>query len=360
MEFASVPELIEELRAGRMIVLVDDEDRENEGDFVVAAEAITVEQIVQMNRLASGIITVPMPAERLARLNIEPMVKENVESMKTAFMVTVDARNNISTGSSAHDRAATIRLLADPETTADDFVRPGHIGPLSVRSGGVLKRAGHTEASHDLLVMAGMQPVAVLCEIMGDDGEMLRLPALRELAAQMGLKLGMIADVIRHRLHHENLVTEVGTDEVQTVYGAFTVHRFQSRVDRGHYTAFVRGDVAPEDDTLVRMHSASVTGDLLGLLGGGPSPVAAAFEHIAREGGVLLYIEREAGAPPMDARNYGIGAQILRRLGVRRMRLLSDHPRRRAAVEGFGLEIVDYVPLSQDERSRILPLKGHK
>ncbi|MEM1010290.1 MAG: 3,4-dihydroxy-2-butanone-4-phosphate synthase, partial [Myxococcota bacterium] len=186
-KLASIPEILEDLRAGKMILLIDDEDRENEGDFVMAAEYITVEQIVQMNRLASGIITVPMERQRLKALNIELMVQENYESMSTAFTVTVDAKDDISTGSSAHDRALTIRKLADPNATADNFVRPGHINPLLAREGGVLRRTGHTEASIDLMKLAGLQPVGVLCEVMGDDGEMLRLPALQELAEQMGL-----------------------------------------------------------------------------------------------------------------------------------------------------------------------------
>src|SRR5262245_36075432 len=196
---ATVPEMIAELRAGRMIVLVDDEARENEGDFVVAAELLRVEHVVAMNRIASGIITVPMPRPWLRRLHIDPMVQENAESMHTAFTVTVDARDGVSTGSSAFDRARTIRKLADPTSRAEEFVRPGHVNPLLVREGGVLKRAGHTEASHDLMCLAGLQPVAVLCEIMGDDGQMLRLPELRQLSLEQGFKLGSIADLIGYR-----------------------------------------------------------------------------------------------------------------------------------------------------------------
>lgn len=347
MSLATIPELIQELRAGRMILLVDDEDRENEGDFVVAAECLTVEQVVQMNRLASGIITVPMPKAWLERLHIDPMVQDNVESQGTAFTVTVDARSDISTGSSAHDRVMTIRKLADPSSTASDFVRPGHINPLQVRRGGVLKRTGHTEASHDLLVLAGMQPVAVLCEIMGDDGEMLRMPALKQMAADMGLKIGTIADLIRYRLQHEELVDEVSVSDVETAYGPFKVHQFRSRADQGRYTAFVRGEIGPEQPTLVRMHSASVTGDLLGLLGGASSTVARSFARIAAEGGILLYIERSA-AGPMDERDYGVGAQILRHLGAGQLRILTDHPKRRAALDGFGIHIKEHVSLSAE------------
>jgi 3,4-dihydroxy 2-butanone 4-phosphate synthase/GTP cyclohydrolase II len=345
--FTPVPELVAELRAGRMIILVDDEDRENEGDLVVAAELVTAQQIVQMNRLASGIITVPMPRAWLRRLHIDPMVQENAESMHTAFTVTVDGAHGVTTGSSAHDRVHTIRRLADPRATADEFVRPGHVNPLLVREGGVLKRAGHTEASHDLMALAGLQPVAVLCEIMGDNGNMLRLPALLQLAGQLQIRLGTIADLIRYRRRTEKLVERLSTDVLQTRDGAFEVHRYRSTVDSGGYTAFVRGPIDPDAQTLVRMHAATLTGDLLGFLGGSrDSPLSLALARIAAEGGILLYIERSSDAPgTMDDRDYGIGAQILADLGARRLALLTDHPRRRAGLDGFDLEVVQYVPL---------------
>jgi 3,4-dihydroxy 2-butanone 4-phosphate synthase/GTP cyclohydrolase II len=347
--FASVPEMIAELRAGRMIILVDDESRENEGDFVVAAERLQVEHVVAMNRIASGIITVPMPRSWLRRLHIDPMVQENAESMHTAFTVTVDAKEGVSTGSSAQDRVVSIRKLADPASRADDFVRPGHINPLCVREGGVLKRAGHTEASHDLMCLAGLAPVAVLCEIMGDDGEMLRLPRLRELALKTGMKLGSIADIIRFRQCNERLVHLVGHERVESRFGWFSVHRFESSVDRGRYTAFVRGRIEPEQPTLVRIHAASLTDDVLGLLtGGSGSALELGLSRIAREdSGVFLYIERsdEAHAGLGDERDYGIGAQILRELGVQRLRLLTNHPKRRAGLEGFGLELCEHVSL---------------
>jgi 3,4-dihydroxy 2-butanone 4-phosphate synthase/GTP cyclohydrolase II len=351
-----VPELVEELRAGRMIILVDDEDRENEGDFVVAAELLTTEQVVQMNRLASGIITVPMPRAWLRRLHIDSMVQENAESMHTAFTVTVDASHGVTTGSSAHDRVHTIHRLADARATADEFVRPGHVNPLLVREGGVLKRAGHTEASHDLMQLAGLSPVAVLCEIMGDDGQMLRLPELTKLAEQLGIRLGTIADLIRYRRRTERLVERVSSEVLQTREGPFEVHRYRSAVDSGGYTALVRGPIDPDATTLVRMHAATLTGDLLGLLGGGASESALslAMKQLAESGGILLYIENSpshpAGVAPgdagaMDDRDYGIGAQILADLGARRLALLTDHPRRRAGLDGFDLEVVEYVPL---------------
>lgn len=343
-----------------MIVLVDDEDRENEGDFVVAAEHITVEHVVAMNRVASGIITVPMPASWLQRLHLPPMVGDNAESMRTAFMVTADAKVDVTTGSSAHDRVATIRRLADPSACADDFVRPGHVNPLRVREGGVLKRTGHTEASHDLMVMAGLQPVAVLCEIMGDDGEMLRLPQLRALAQRMGLALGTIADVIAHRHLHERLVSRLDARELDTRWGRIVSHRYRSHVDDGRYTALVLGDLQPGRPTMARMHSASLTDDLFGLLGEGhPSSLQRALDRIAAEGkGVLVYIER-AGDPrlPMDEKTYGIGAQILRDLGAQHLRLLTDHPRRLAALQGFGLELVEFVPLTVGGAD-VLSLRG--
>jgi 3,4-dihydroxy 2-butanone 4-phosphate synthase / GTP cyclohydrolase II len=347
--FATVPEMLAELRAGRMIILVDDEARENEGDLVVAAELIQVEHVVAMNRIASGIITVPMPRAWLRRLHIDPMVQENAESMHTAFTVTVDAKEGVSTGSSASDRVASIRKLADPGSRAEHFVRPGHINPLLVREGGVLKRAGHTEASHDLMCLAGLQPVAVLCEIMGDDGEMLRLPRLRELALKSGLKLGTIADIIRYRQRNERLIQLVSRDRVESRFGKFSVHRFESSVDRGRYTAFVRGQIDADRSTLVRIHVATLTDDVLGFSrGGSGSVLEMGLQRIAsEESGVLLYIERVAGGEqdPMDERDYGIGAQILRELGVKRLRLLTNHRRKRAGLDGFGLELDDYVPL---------------
>jgi 3,4-dihydroxy 2-butanone 4-phosphate synthase/GTP cyclohydrolase II len=344
--------MLAELRSGRMIILVDDEARENEGDLVVAAELIRVEHVVAMNRIASGIITVPMPRAWLRRLHIDPMVQENAESMHTAFTVTVDAKDGVSTGSSGSDRVTTIRKLADPGSRSEDFVRPGHINPLLVRDGGVLKRAGHTEASHDLMCLAGLQPVAVLCEIMGDDGEMSRLPRLRELALKTGLKLGTIADIIRYRQYNERLIHLVSRSRVDSRFGKLLVHRFESSVDRGRYTAFVRGNIDPERPTLVRIHVATLTDDVLGLLtGSSGSALELGLSRISREeSGVFLYIERSnAGlVDPVDERDYGIGAQILRELGAKRLRLLTNHPRRRAGLEGFGLELCEHVPLDDD------------
>lgn len=350
-ELATVEQSIGQLRAGKPLILVDDEHRENEGDLIVAAQHITPELIVQMNRLASGIITVPLPAARLSRLNIELMVQKNLESMGTAFTVTVDASHGVTTGSSAFDRAHTIRLLADPDSTADDFVRPGHVNPLRVRQGGVLRRAGHTEASHDLMCLAGLQPVAAICEIMDDSGEMMRLPELRQLARRLQVPLATIADLIRHRLRTETLITRAGAEQVDTPYGAFAVHHYCSTVDQTSFFAFVMGRADPERDTLVRMHGGRLSSDLLGALTrDSDSPLHVALERIAQEGrGVLVYVVRPVTpnglGRPMDQRDYGGGAQVLRDLGVRRLRLLSDRPTRRPALEGFDLEVVGYQPL---------------
>jgi len=350
VQFASIEETIAALARGEMIILVDDEDRENEGDFVVAAEHITTEMIVLMNRRASGIITVPMMPERLRALNIDLMVQDNAGSMSTAFPVTVDALADTTTGSSAIDRAVTIRKLADPDSTPDDFVRPGHINPLRARPGGVLKRAGHTEASIDLMRLAGLKPAAVLCEIMGDDGEMLRLHDLAEMAEEFDMPLANIADLIRYRRHHERLIERSETETLATAFGDFCAVHFKSVVDDGVYTAFTRGDFTPEDDVLVRMHAASVTSDLIASLDPGhENSLHKALRQISEAGsGVLIYIEQpRVSAPrlPSDERDYGIGAQILNDLGVRRLRLMTNNPVKRAGLDGFDLEIVEHVPL---------------
>ncbi len=352
--FASIEEVVEDLKQGKMIILVDDEDRENEGDLVIAAEFITPEVIVQMNRFASGIITVPMEAERLRDLNIDLMIQDNVESMRTAFTVTVDAKEGITTGSSAMDRATTIRKLADPKSRPRDFARPGHINPLQGKPGGVLRRAGHTEASLDLMKLAGLQPVAVLCEIMGDDGEMMRQDELHQLAEKLNLKIASIADLIQYRRHTEKLVQQTGTETLTTRYGVFEVFHYESLVDDGYYTALVKGKIDPEKEILVRMHAASITQDLLSTLRDeGRSTFELSMQEIAKqESGVFLYIEKPKSKNirlKTDERDYGIGAQILCDLGVKKIRLLTNNPVKRAGLEGFNLKIVDYVPLPTAE-----------
>jgi 3,4-dihydroxy 2-butanone 4-phosphate synthase/GTP cyclohydrolase II len=372
--FNSIEEAIADLRAGRMVILVDDEDRENEGDFVIAAEFVTPEAITLMTRQASGIITVPMPEDRLQALGIEQMVRENHESMRTAFTITVDARDGTSTGSSAPDRALTIRKLADPHARPTDFNRPGHVFPLMARKGGVLKRAGHTEAAVDLVRLAGLQPVGVISEIMNDAGDMIRLPELTELAERLGFKLISIADLIKYRRRSEKLIQKVASARLPTRYGEFTVHAYESEVDPAPYVAFTMGDISDGDDVLVRIHSSCLTGDLIqSLKCDCGDQLHLALDQIAAAGrGVLLYIEQEGrgigiinkirayslqdqGADTVEAnvrlgfkpdlRDYGIGAQVLVDLGVRRILYMTNNPAKLAGLEGYGLEIADRIPL---------------
>ena len=390
--FNTVEEAIADLQAGKMIVLVDDEDRENEGDFVMAAEHITAEAITLMTRRASGIITVPMLEERLVALNLELMVRENSESMRTAFTITVDAKEGTTTGSSAADRALTIRRLANPGARASDFNRPGHVNPLMARTGGVLKRAGHTEAAVDLMRLAGLEPVGVICEIMGDGGEMARVPELAELARQFDLKFITIAELIKFRRRREKLIHKVASARLPTRYGEFTAHAYESGVDPAPYTAFTMGDISDGKDVLVRIHSSCVTGDLLGSLKCDcGDQLRLALEKISEAGrGVLLYIEQEGrgigitnkikayalqdeGADTVEAnvalgfkpdlRDYGIGAQVLVDLGLKRLLYMTNNPAKLAGLEGYGLEIVDRIPLtvtSNDANRRYLETKRTK
>jgi 3,4-dihydroxy 2-butanone 4-phosphate synthase/GTP cyclohydrolase II len=372
--FARIEEAVDDLRRGRMVILVDDEDRENEGDFVMAAEHVTPEAITLMTRHASGIITVPMPEERLRALQLDLMVRENSESMKTAFTVTVDAREGTTTGSSAADRALTIRKLADPRARPSDFNRPGHVNPLMARRGGVLKRSGHTEAAVDLMRLAGLQPVGVICEIMGDDGDMARVPELAELASRFGLKLITIADLIKYRRRTEKLIQKRAVAKLPTKYGDFVAHAYLSDVDDNEYVAFVMGEVGGHTPTLCRIHSSCVTGDLLDSLRCDcGDQLHLALEKIREAGhGVLLYIEQEGrgiglvnkmrayelqdrGADTVEAnellgmkadlRDYGIGAQVLVDLGIKKMRYMTNNPAKLAGLEGYDIEIVEVVPL---------------
>ena len=373
-QFNTIDEAIADLKNGRMVILVDDEDRENEGDFVMAAEHITPEAIVLMNRNASGIITVPMPRERLHSLQLDLMVRENSESMRTAFTVTVDAKVGTTTGSSAFDRAITIRKLADPLALPADFNRPGHVNPLMARAGGVLKRAGHTEAAVDLMRLAGLQPVGVICEIMGENGDMARGDELVALARQFDLKFITIADLIKYRRRSERLVRKVAEAKLPTKYGEFVAHGYESDVDSAPYIAFTMGDISNGEDVLVRIHSSCLTGDLIGSLKCDcGDQLHMALKRISETGrGVLLYIEQEGrgigilnklrayelqdgGADTVEAnvqlgfkpdlRDYGIGAQVLVDLGVKRILYLTNNPAKLAGLEGYDLEIVGRIPL---------------
>lgn len=378
MSFGTVEQAIESTRRGEFVVVVDDADRENEGDLILAAEAATPERIAFMVRHTSGLICVPMLGERLDELRLPLMVTENTDSHRTAFTVSVDASDGTTTGISAGDRAATIRALIDPATVPADLARPGHIFPLRYQEGGVLRRAGHTEASVDLARLAGRYPAGVLCEIVSEDGSMARLPELLAFAAEHGIVIITIADLIAHRRQSEMLVRRRVEARIPTRHGEFRAVGFESLVDGATHMALVKGDVAGTDDVLVRVHSECLTGDVFGSrrcdCG---TQLDLAMERIAAEGtGVVVYLRGHEGRGigllhklaaytlqdqgqdtveanvslgfPPDARDYGIGAQILADLGVGSMRLLTNNPTKRAGLEGFGLSIADRVPLETE------------
>jgi 3,4-dihydroxy 2-butanone 4-phosphate synthase/GTP cyclohydrolase II len=397
--FASIPEAIEEIRQGRMIILVDDEDRENEGDLCCAAEKVTPEIINFMAKYGRGLICLSLTPERCEELNLPLQAPENTSRFETAFCVSIDAREGITTGISAADRARTIRTAIDPRTRPSDLVRPGHIFPLRAREGGVLVRAGQTEASVDLARLAGLTPAGVICEIMNGDGTMARLPQLITFARRFGLKIVTVADLIRYRLQHERVVRKRADASLTTPYGEFRVSAYENPIKGEIHLALVKGVIAPDKPILVRVHTLSILGDVFRCREEeAGAELHRALELIAREGrGVLLYLIRRehlgeqllasllrhhAGdAPQMtettrvvpesesarvpgslswDMRDYGIGAQILYDLGVRRMRLLTNHPKKLAALSGFGLEIVETVPLSDSSADVVSLRKGRR
>jgi 3,4-dihydroxy 2-butanone 4-phosphate synthase/GTP cyclohydrolase II len=376
--FSPIPEAIAEISQGRMVIVVDDADRENEGDLIMAAERVTPEAIAFIVRHTSGVICMPVIGDRLDELEIPLMVAANTDTRRTAFTVSVDARTGVTTGISAADRARTIRAVIDPVTEAGDLSRPGHIFPLRYREGGVLKRAGHTEAAVDLARLAGLYPAGVLCETVNEDGSMARLPDLVVFARTHGLKIISIADLIEYRRRHEVLVEKVAEAVIPTRFGEFRSIAYESTVDDRTHVALVRGEMDDGVGVLTRVHSECLTGDVFGSLrcdcGG---QLDRAMELIAAEGrGVILYIRGhegraigithklrayelqdrgrdtveanlELGFPP-DQRDYGIGAQILYDLGVRSMRLLTNNPEKRAGLEGHGLSIDERIPLQTD------------
>ena len=375
--FASIERAIEDVAAGRAVVVVDDADRENEGDLIFAAEKATPELVAFMVRYTSGYICVPLLDGDCDRLDLPPMYHVNQDKRGTAYTVSVDAREGVSTGISATDRAHTMRLLADPASTAGDFTRPGHVVPLRAKEGGVLRRPGHTEAAVDLARLAGLRPAGVLCEIVSqkDEGDMARLDELQVFADEHGLTLITIADLIAFRRRFEKQVEAVAEARIPTRHGEFRAVGYRSLIDGVEHVALVRGEIGDGHQVLVRVHSECLTGDIFGSTrcDCGPQLDAALAAVAAEERGVVLYVRGHEGRGvglmhklqayqlqddgqdtvdanlslglPADARDYGTGAQILVDLGIRTMRLLSNNPTKRAGLEGYGLEIVERVPL---------------
>ena len=374
MEFATIEEALDEMKAGRIVVVVDDPDRENEGDFVVAAEKVTPEAINFMATHGRGLICMPIVADRLDQLGIPPMVPEKAETHETAFAISIDLSTG-GTGISAHERAATVKKVLDPDARPEDFRKPGHIFPLRAQRGGVLKRAGHTEAAVDLSRLAGLYPGAVICEIMNADGTMARLPELESVARDHDLKIISIADLIAHRRREEKLVRREVEAKLPTRFGEFRVFGYESMVDQRHHLALVMGEIGDGERVLIRMHSECLTGDVFhSLRCDCGSQLEDALDQVAEEGrGVIVYLRghegrgigllhklhayrlqesgrdtveanTDLGFPP-DPRDYGVGAQILVDLGVHTMRLLTNNPTKRAGLEGYGLAIVERVPL---------------
>jgi 3,4-dihydroxy 2-butanone 4-phosphate synthase/GTP cyclohydrolase II len=369
----SIPDALKDLREGRMLVIIDDEDRENEGDFAMAADFVTPEAINFMARFGRGLICVAATSERIEELELQPMVRDNTSHLTTNFTVSVDARS-AGTGISAADRAATVRVFVDPQARPSDLLRPGHIFPLGARDGGVLVRAGHTEAIVDLCRLAGLSPVGVICEILNDDGTMARLPDLRTIARTHGLNIVAIRDLIAWRTEHEQLVRRVVSSRIPNPWGVWDLHLYENALNGEEHIVLVLGEPARQDSALIRVHSKCFTGDTLlsQRCDCGPQ-LHAAMARIAEEGhGVIIYMDQEGrgiglraklkaynlqaegrdtveanlelGYKP-DLREYGIGAQILRDLGLRRIRIMTNNPKKIVGIRGFGLEIVDRVPL---------------
>jgi len=374
LAFCSIEEAIQEIREGKILIVVDDEDRENEGDFIMAAEKITPDAINFMAKYGRGMICQPMTKKRAEELNLSMMVGQNTALLGTPFTVTIDAVHGTTTGISAYDRAQTIKVAIDPATKPSDLARPGHIFPLVAKEGGVLKRSGHTEAVVDFARLAGLYPSGVLCEIMSEDGTMARLPELTEIAERFGLKICTIADLIKYRRRTEKLVTRAASTTLPTRYGEFKLYAYETPIEENPYVALVMGDVSDGEPVLVRIHSSCMTGDVLhSLRCECGEQLETAMQKIANEGrGVLVYIYQEGRGIglieklkayelqdqgydtveanerlgyPADLRDYGIGAQVLLDLGVKKIRYMTNNPAKLAGLEGYDLEIVERVPL---------------
>jgi 3,4-dihydroxy 2-butanone 4-phosphate synthase/GTP cyclohydrolase II len=390
--FNSIETVAADLRKGKMVIVVDDADRENEGDLVMAAQHVTPAAINFMARFGRGLICVPTTAERLQQLGIDRMVQQNRESFRTDFQVSVDAAHGIGSGISAADRAKTICVMAAPTAVADDLVQPGHVFPLRARPGGVLQRAGHTEAAVDLVHLAGCRPIGVICEVMRDDGAMARLPELLKFSKKHRLKICTIAALIEYRRTREKLVEQIEVVKLPTDYGEFDLHLYRSKVDGQHHIALVRGEIAGQKNVLVRVHSECLTGDVFGSRRCDCGPqLHQAMKQVSESGrGVILYMRQEGrgiGLAPkilayklqeqgldtveaneklgygMDLREYGLGAQILVDLGLKTIRLLTNNPKKVVGLEGYGLKITEQVPIkikSNPHNERYLKTKREK